>query len=77
VRSKPGFAKVFESNNNKEAALHYFNNLKEGQLNRKRKFNTTKEQLQLYKLAIVETKAFMDYLKKIPSTNRNMIHASS
>jgi hypothetical protein len=77
VRSKLGFAEVFESNEEEVAALHSFVNMKERQLIRHSKLNAIEEQLQPYRVAIVETKAFIEYLERFPSTDRTSIHASS
>jgi hypothetical protein len=77
VRTKPGFAEVFEINEDEVAALHSFVNMKERQLIRHTKLNAVEEQLQSYRVAIVETKAFIEYLQRFPSTDRTSVHASS
>jgi hypothetical protein len=59
------------------AALHSFVIMKERQLSRHTKLNVAKEQLQPYRVAIVETRAFIEYLERFPSIDRTSRHASS
>jgi hypothetical protein len=77
VRSKPGFAEVFQHNHEEVAALHSFVNLKERQLDRHTKLHASQGQLQAYQSVIVETKEFIGYLQSFPDTDKTSVHAST
>jgi hypothetical protein len=77
VRSKPGFAEVFQANTEEVAALRSFINLKERQLDRHTRLNAAEDVIQMYQTVIVETKAFIEYLEEFPSKDRTMVHASA
>jgi hypothetical protein len=77
VRSKPGFAEVFQANTEEVAALRSFTNLKERQLDRQRRLNAAEDVIQMYETVIVETKAFIEYLEEFPSKDRTVVHAST
>jgi hypothetical protein len=77
VRSKPGFAEVFEHNHEEVAALHSFVNLKERQLDRHIKLHASQGQLQAYQFVIVETKEFIEYLQSFPDTDKTSVHTST
>jgi hypothetical protein len=77
VRSKPGFAEVFQANTEEVAALCSFSNLKERQLHRLTRFNATDDVIQMYQTVIVETKAFIEYLQEFPNSDRTLVHASA
>jgi hypothetical protein len=77
VRSKPGFAEVFQANTEEVAILRSFINLKERQLDRHTRLNATEDVIQMYQTVIVETKAFIEYLEEFPSKDRTMVHASA
>jgi hypothetical protein len=65
VRSKPGFAEVFQANTEEVAALRSFSSLKERQLHRHTRhtrLNAVDDVIQMYHTVIVETKAFIEYL---------------
>jgi hypothetical protein len=69
-KSKPGFSEVFQANTKEVAVLRTFSSLKERQLDRHTKLNATEDLIQIYQTIIVETKAFIEYLKEFPSTDR-------
>jgi hypothetical protein len=77
VRSKPGFAEVFQANTEEVAALRSYTNLKERQLDRHIRLNAAHDEIQMYQTMIVETKAFIEHFEEFPSKNRTMVHASS
>jgi hypothetical protein len=77
VRSKPGFAQVFEHNHEEVAVLHSFVNLKERQLDRQTKLHASQGQVQAYQAVIVETKEFIEYLQSFPNTIKTFVHAST
>jgi hypothetical protein len=77
VRSKPGFAEVFEHNHEEVAVLHSFVHLKERQLDRHIKLHASQGQLQAYQSVIVETKEFIEYLQSFPDTDKTSVHAST
>jgi hypothetical protein len=77
VRSKLGFAEVFQENSEEVATLRSFTNLKERQLDRHKRLNATEDLIQMYRTVIVETKAFVKYLEEYPSKDRTMVHASA
>jgi hypothetical protein len=77
VRSKPGFAEVFQANTKEVEALRSFTNLKERQLDRHRRLNAAEDVIQMYQTVIVETKAFIEYLEEFPSKDRTLVHMSA
>jgi hypothetical protein len=77
VRTKPGFAEVFEVNTEEVAALRSFSSMKERQLDRHTRLNAAEALLQMYRTVIVETKAFIEYLEEFPNKDRTMVHASA
>jgi hypothetical protein len=77
MRTKPGFAEVFQANSEEVAALHSFSSMKERQLDRHRRLNAVEDLLQMYRTVIVETKAFIEYLEEFPNKDRTMVHVST
>jgi hypothetical protein len=53
VRSKPGFAEVFQANIEEVVALRSFSSLKERQLHRHNRLNAAEDVIQLYQTVIV------------------------
>jgi hypothetical protein len=77
VRSKPGFAEVFQANTEEVAALRSFSSLKERQLYKHTRLNAADDVIQMYQTVIVETKAFIKYLQEFPNSDRMLVHASA
>jgi hypothetical protein len=69
--------KVFQANSEEVGVLRSFINLKEWQLDRHTRLNAAKDLIQMYQTVIVETKAFIEYLKEFPSKDRTMVHVSA
>ena len=77
MRSKLGFAEVFEHNHKEVVALHSFVNLKEWQFDRYTKLHASQGQLQAYQSVIVETKEFIEYLQRFSNIDKTSIHATT
>jgi hypothetical protein len=67
VRSKLGFAEVFEHNHEEVAALYSFVNLKERQLDRHIKLHASQGQRQAYQSVIVETRSSLSICRASPT----------